>query len=199
MEDEKILKNINILDNEGLEQETKIETDSNEVQLLAVISKKEYACYAIKIKENNYLMFTDNDINKDLIKSIENIVIIEDNQHKDIKLFYGNKGLFQKSCDNITVTLVIYDGNINPKNIIKYDDNYFNNLNNNSFLKDYEAYLKELIKEIENKKRSQENEVADCICHSILCFIVIILTILSIIFPKFAKFLDALSKLLSCF
>ena len=198
MEDEIMLKNINILDNEGLEEGTKVETDSNEVQLLAIISKKEYACYAIKIKDNNYLMFTDNDINKDLIKSNENIVVVEDSQRKDIKLFYGYKWLFQKSYDNITVTLCRYGGNINPINIIKYDDNYFNNSKNNSLLKDYEAFLKELIKDIENKTNSQRTENFECIFYSIVCFIAIILTILSVIFPKFGKFLEVLFKLFEC-
>ena len=62
------------------------------MQLLAKISNKDYFCYAIKVEGIDYLMFTDNSINKDFIKSNQNIVVIEDSVPKSIQLYADNNG-----------------------------------------------------------------------------------------------------------
>ena len=126
--------------------------NSREVQLLAMISNKEFICYAIKVEGIDYLMLIDNKITLDFIESNHNIVVMEDNLPKDIKLVYIlDHGLIQKTIGNITVTFVRYLGDLNQNNIIKYHNNYFSNVFN-SILKDYENHLKELVNEIKGIK-----------------------------------------------
>ena len=93
-----------------------------EVQLLAVISDKEYFCYAIQTEGREYLMFIDNNINLDFIKSNQNIIVMEDNLSQTI---YLDNEIIQKTFNNITVSFVKYSGKLNSKNIIKYYDNYY--------------------------------------------------------------------------
>ena len=126
-----------------------------EVQLLAMISNKEYFCYAIQVEGRDYLMFTDNNINLDFIKSNQNIIIMEDNLSQTIQLIYLDNGFIQKTINNITVSFVRYSGNLNPKNIIKYYDNYFSCVFN-SVLKVYENHLNELVKDV---KYVQMNDI----------------------------------------
>ena len=126
-----------------------------EVQLLAMISNKEYFCYAIQVEGKDYLMFTDNNINLDFIKSNQNIIIMEDNLSQTIQLIYLDNGFIQKTINNITVSFVRYSGNLNPKNIIKYYDNYFSCVFN-SVLKVYENHLNELVKDV---KYFQMNDI----------------------------------------
>ena len=126
-----------------------------EVQLLAMISNKEYFCYAIQVEGRDYLMFTDNNINLDFIKSNQNIIIMEDNLSQTIQLIYLDNGFIQKTFNNITVSFVRYSGMLNSKNIIKYYDNYFSCVFN-SALKVYENHLNELVKDI---KYFQLNDV----------------------------------------
>ena len=73
MEDQYYLSDliIELKDKEEKKQEKKenIEVNYNlENQLLAIISKKEYVCFALEFFYYNYLMFTDNEITYDLIK-----------------------------------------------------------------------------------------------------------------------------------
>ena len=180
-----------------------LETDAGGAQLLAVFPNKDYSCYSIIIKGNNYLMFTDERIT-DNLKLYQYINIIEDNQQKQIKLFY--KKYFQKTKNNITVTLVQYSGTLNQQNMIKYyDENYFKNVNKNNFLKEIEMHLNALEKDIEmegtNGVRLTNNGNIECTDCKICCimFIVvtvftIILLVLSAIFPGFANFLNSFSK-----
>jgi len=180
-----------------------LETDAGGAQLLAVFPNKDYSCYSIIIKGNNYLMFTDERIT-DNLKLYQYINIIEDNQQKQIKLFYKN--YFQKTINNITVTLVQYSGTLNQQNMIKYyDENYFKNVNKNNFLKEIEMHLNELEKDIElegtNGVRQTDNrniEYRDCRICCIMFIVVtvftIILLVLSAIFPGFANFLNSFSK-----
>ena len=186
-----------------------LEVDSGEALLLAIISNKEYICYAINIKGNNYLMFIDDTILGDLIffnKSM--ITIVEDNEHKTIELFFRNGEFLQKTMNNITVTLIKYSGSLNQKNIIKYNEYYFKNLNNKYMLKDYERHLKALDKDIGIKseiKIYKANEVRhsystgcktskDCLYCITVTICVAILLILGIIFPSFGEFLGNLSN-----
>ena len=185
-----------------------LEIDSGEVQLLAIISSEEYICYSINIQGSNYLMFTDNKITDNLIYLNANIIVVEDNKQKEIKLIYKNGGFLQKVMDNITVTLVKYSGNLNQKNIIKYDENYFKNINNYNFISNYKRHLKALEKDIENEdlfERKRRNRVRQsdntnpqaikCLFFCISASILIILIILCIIFPKFGEFLEALGQI----
>ena len=71
-----------------------LETDSDGFQLLAIFKNKDYSCYTIIIKGNNYLLFTDDKITDNLTYINEFITIVEDNQQKQIKLFFRN--YFQK-------------------------------------------------------------------------------------------------------
>ena len=186
-----------------------LEVDSGEALLLAIISNKEYICYAINIKGNNYLMFIDDTILGDLIffnKSM--ITIVEDNEHKTIELFFRNGEFLQKTMNNITVTLIKYSGSLNQKNIIKYNEYYFKNLNNKYMLKDYERHLKALDNDIGMKseiKIYKANEVRhsyspdcqiskDCLYCITVTICVVILLILGIIFPSFGEFLGNLSN-----
>ena len=122
-----------------------------------MISNKECFCYAIKVKDRDYLMFIDNKVNLDLIKSNYNIIVMEDNLPQEIKLIYLDNGFIQRTIDNITVSFVRYYGKLNPKNIIKYNDNYFSTVFN-SVLKDYENHLNELTKDINNTSNSHNCE-----------------------------------------
>ena len=185
-----------------------LEIDSGEVQLLAIISNEEYICYAINIQGNNYLMFNDNKITDNLIYLNKNIIVVEDNKQKEIKLIYKNGGFLQKRMDNITITLVKYSGNLNQKNIIKYDENYYKSISNNYYLKNYKRHLKALEKDIENENlfqkktrntiRQSDNtnpQAIKCLSFCISAIILIILIILCIIFPKFGEFLEALGQI----
>ena len=118
-----------------------------EVQLIAKISNKDYFCYAIKVEGIDYLMFIDNSINQDFIKSNQNIVVIEDNVPKSIQFYIDNNGFTQITIDNITASFSKYSGNLNPNNIIKYYDNYFSSVSN-SVLKVYKSHLNELVKQL---------------------------------------------------
>ena len=92
-------------------------------------------------------MFIDNSINQDFIKSNQNIVVIEDNVPKSIQFYIDNNGFTQITIDNITASFSKYSGNLNPKNIIKYYDNYFSSVSN-SVLKVYKSHLNELVKQL---------------------------------------------------
>ena len=139
-----------------------LKSGTGEVQLLVMISNKEYFCYAIKVKGRDYLMFIDNNVNLEFIKSNQNVIVMEDSLPQAIKLIYLDNGFIQKTIDNITVSFVRYSGKLNSKNIIKYNDNYFSSVFN-SVLKDYENHLKELVKDIKyfelneiNKRKREE-------------------------------------------
>ena len=208
MADSLFSKEINMKDNLVLE------VDSGEALLLAIISNKEYICYAINIKGNNYLMFIDDTILGDLIffnKSM--ITIVEDNKHKTIELFFRNGEFLQKTMNNITVTLIKYSGYLKPKNIIKYNEYYFTNLNNKYMLKDYERHLKALDNDIGMKsevKIYKANEVRhsyspdcqisnDCLYCIIITICTVIFVIISIISPEFGELLLALAQIFSSF
>ena len=77
-------------------------------------------------------MFTDNRNIYDFIQLNQNIIVTEDNSPKRVSLLYLNNGFYQKTFDNITVTLVRYLGNFDSKNIIEYNDNYFSNIFNSA-------------------------------------------------------------------
>jgi hypothetical protein len=128
-----------------------------EVQLLAMISNKEYFCYAIQVEGKDYLMFTDNNINLDFIKSNQNIIIMEDNLSQTIQLIYLDNGFIQKTINNITVSFVRYSGKLNPNNIIKYYDNYFSCVFN-SVLKVYENHLNELVRDLKYFQMNNVNK-----------------------------------------
>ena len=176
-----------------------LETDAGGAQLLAVFPNKDYSCYSIIIKGNNYLMFTDERIT-DNLKLYQYINIIEDNQQKQIKLFYKN--YFQKTINNITVTLVQYSGTLNQQNMIKYyDENYFKIVNKNNFLKEIEMHLNALEKDIEmegaNGVRQTNNGnfvIRDCKICCIVFIAVIVICIIALIFPGFGHFLNKFFK-----
>ena len=134
-----------------------LDPSTGEVQLLAMISNKEYICYAIDIFERDYLMFTDNKNTLDIIKSHPLIYIMEDNSPNIIRLIYQDNGFIQKAVDNITVIFVRYSGVLNKKNIIKYNNKYFSNVFN-SILKDYEYHLNELLKDELIKENIQKEK-----------------------------------------
>lgn len=134
-----------------------LKSGTGEVQLLVMISNKEYFCYAIKVKGRDYLMFIDNNVNLDFIKSNQNVIVMEDSLPQAIKLIYLDNGFIQKTIDNITVSFVRYSGKLNSKNIIKYNDNYFSNVFN-SVLKDYENHLNELVKDIKYFEMNEINK-----------------------------------------
>ena len=94
-----LLNEITVKDNENLEEE------SGEVQLLAIISKKEYISYAIIIRSDEYLMLIDNTITFDLLKSNKNIVVLENNQQKEIKLLLKDMVFFKK---NLTIQELLW-------------------------------------------------------------------------------------------
>lgn len=183
-----------IIVNENLE----IETNSGETQLLAIFKNKEYSCYTINIKGVNYLMFTDDKIADNLKYINQYIIIVEDNQEKQIKLSF--RKFYQQTINNMTVTLVKYIGNLNQKNTIKYyDENYFKNVTKTNFLKDIEMHLYALEKDIEmkngNNRTRNEDQCRNCCLPCMISLIcIIILLILCAIFPGFADFLDKLSK-----
>jgi hypothetical protein len=176
-----------------------LETDAGGAQLLAVFPNKDYSCYSIIIKGNNYLMFTDERIT-DNLKLYQYINIIEDNQQKQIKLFYKN--YFQKTINNITVTLVQYSGTLNQQNMIKYyDENYFKNVNKNNFLKEIEMHLNALEKDIEmegtNGVRQTNNgniECTDCKICCIMFIVVTVFVIILLIFPGLVDILNSFAK-----
>ena len=124
-----------------------VNSSVGEMQLLAKISNQDYFCYAIKVEGIDYLMFTDNNINQDFIKSNQNIVVIEDTVPKSIQFYTDKNGFTQITIDNITVSFAKYSGNLNQKNIIKYYDNYFSSVSN-SVLKVYKNHFNELVKEL---------------------------------------------------
>ena len=194
MEDQSYLSDliIELKDKEEKKQEKKenIEVNYNlENQLLAIISKKEYVCFALEFFYYNYLMFTDNEITYDLIKLNPNINVIENNQQKNINLIL-KKNFYQKSFDNITVTLVGYSGLIKKNHIIKYDYNS-GEIKNCPILKDYKHHLKSLSndikkdKELERKKNDRRKEIIDCLAPTLCVLVCIALIVLGIIFPKF--------------
>ena len=213
MNDGLLLNEIVVRDNEQLEPNI----EDGETQLLAIISKKEYISYAIKIEQKDYLMLVDNTITNDFIKLNQNIVVMENNKQKDIKfLIKEKKGILQKKLGNITVTLVRYSGFFNPKTIIEFDENYFkNSKNNNSLLKDYERHLNEFIEDLyikqpilERNSNLEERVIPCCgidmpieifIFLIVFSIISIILTILGIKYPKFGNFLLALLQVFAQF
>jgi hypothetical protein len=134
-----------------------LKTSTGEVQLLAMISNLEYFCYAIKVKGRDYLMFIDNRVSLDFVKTNQNIVVMEDSLPQAIKLIYLDNGFIQKTINNITVSFVRYSGKINSKNIIKYNDSYFTNVYN-SVLKDYENHINELVKDIKYFEMNEINK-----------------------------------------
>ena len=134
-----------------------LNSGTGEVQLLAMISNKEYFCYAIKVKGKDYLMFTDNKVNLEFVKSNYNIIVMEDNVPQTIKLIYLDNGFIKKTIGNVTVSFVRYAGKLNSKNIIKYNDSYFSSVFN-SVLKDYENHLNELVKDIKYFELNPINE-----------------------------------------
>ena len=136
-----------LLEDVAVEDIEDLDPSTGEVQLLAMISNKECICYAIKVKDRDYLMFTDNKITYDFIKSNQNIVVMEDDSPKAINLIYLDNGFIQKTFENITVSFVRYSWKLNLKNVIKYNDNYFSTVFN-SILKKYERHLVELEKDI---------------------------------------------------
>ena len=176
-----------------------LETDAGGAQLLAVFPNKDYSCYSIIIKGNNYLMFTDERIT-DNLKLYQYINIIEDNQQKQIKLFYKN--YFQKTINNITVTLVQYSGTLNQQNMIKYyDENFFKNVNKNNFLKEIEMHLNALEKDIEMEGTNEERQtnngnlvVRDCKICCIMFIVVTVFVIILLIFPGLVDILNSLAK-----
>ena len=131
---------------------------AGEVQLLAIISNNEYLCYAIKVEGIDYLMFIDNRVNLDFIKSNQNITVMEDNLPQAIQFIYLDNGFIQKTIDNITVSFIRYSGTLNPKNIIKYYDSYFSYVFN-SALKNYENHLNELVKDIKYFQLNEANKI----------------------------------------
>ena len=212
MDEEKFLNKISVHDKGQLKPEIELVEPA---QLIAIISKKEYKSYAIKINEKKYLMLIDNKITYDLIELNPYIVVIEDNEQKDIELIYQNGGFLQKKFNNIIVTFIRYSGNLNQKNIIKYDENYFKNLNNkNPLLKKYQRHIKDFGKDFGIKllfELDSNNSIrggfqgCESACSSvgssdrrriytilIICIVIcVILTILGIIFPSFGKYFFA--------
>ena len=205
MDEEKFLNKISVHDKGQLKPEIELVEPA---QLIAIISKKEYKSYAIKINEKNYLMLIDNKITFDFIELNSDIVVIEDNEQKNIELIYQNGGFLQKKFDNIIVTFIRYSGNLNPHNIIEYDENYFRNLNNNnSLLKKYESHLKEFGKEL-GIKQIFELDSTDTIrggcdnctaeerkIYTILAVCIIVCGTLGVLFPPYGRFLLAVLEI----
>lgn len=92
MEEESHSNDIIIELNEEIDKKDETERNKEEnkeieeKQLLAIISDKEYICYAVIIRCKDYLMFMDDTITYDLVKLNPIINVIEDNQQKDINL-----------------------------------------------------------------------------------------------------------------
>ena len=178
--------------NEGKKQQTK-NKNNTENQLLAIISDKEYVCYAIKICEKDYLMFIDNDISYDLLLQNENMIVLEDGMKKSVNLNSDKNEFFQLSYIGLTATLIGYYGYLNKYNIILYYPNYFMDSNNkNSYLRRYSPHLREIEKRISKKGGSKGNSSSrsnDSLICSLIIVIFIVLIALGIIFPSFGNFL----------
>lgn len=99
-----------LLEDVGTNNIEDLNPNKGEEQLLAMISNKECICYAIKVKDRDYLMFTDNKITYDFIESNQNIVVMEDSSPKAVKLIYQDNGFIQKTFENVTVSFVRYSG-----------------------------------------------------------------------------------------
>ena len=180
----------------GKNIEVKTGTGNNrENQLLAIISNKEYICYAVEVKYKDYLMFTDNEITYDLIKLNPKINVIEDNQQKEIDLICKKLGFFQKSIDNITITLVRYSGLFNSNKIIKYDPYSNRSKDVNPLIIDYRLHLKSLEEDISKEDELEEKRIARRkqlleYFYIFLCILICTIIIaLGIIYPSFGMLL----------